>query len=167
MRKKYNRRSYEGNDNPKWRGGRLTINTGYILVLCKDHPRANRHGYVLEHILIAERALGHYLPGGAAVHHVDGNKSNNTHANLVICQDNVYHALLHKRERAHRATGDPHKRHCPDCDTWKEQEDFPAKKHGVCKECNIVRTRDYYSRNSERLRKYSRQKYARKVGMSR
>ncbi len=50
--------------------------------------------------LIATLALGHRLPKGAEVHHVDGNHANNTPSNLVICQDHTYHVLLHRRQRA-------------------------------------------------------------------
>jgi hypothetical protein len=64
-----------------------------------DHPRANTRGYVYEHILVAESVLGHSLPAGAVVHHVDGNKHNNAPGNLVICEDDAYHRLLHTRMR--------------------------------------------------------------------
>jgi len=48
---------------------------------------------------IAEQALGKPLPKGALVHHADGNALNNDPENLVICPDNAYHNLLHKRLR--------------------------------------------------------------------
>lgn len=55
-------------------------------------------GYKMEHVLLAEKALGRKLPEGAVVHHMDGNPSNNHQPfNLVICPDQAYHALLHKR----------------------------------------------------------------------
>lgn len=60
-----------------------------------------------EHILIAERALGKPLPKGAEVHHVNEDKRNNRPSNLVICQDRAYHALLHRRARVLRASGNP------------------------------------------------------------
>ncbi len=63
------------------------------------HARASG-GVVLEHILIAEKALGYPLPIGAEVHHFDEHKSNNANGNLVICENHSYHALLHVRQRA-------------------------------------------------------------------
>jgi HNH endonuclease len=57
-------------------------------------------GRVGLHVLVAEKALGKPLPKGAIVHHVDGNTLNNAPSNLVICQDQAYHCLLHKRQRA-------------------------------------------------------------------
>lgn len=69
-------------------------------------------GYVLEnqqyqHIAVAERAVGHTLPKGAIVHHVDGNPSNNEPNNLVILQNQKEHKQLHRRERIQEAGGNP------------------------------------------------------------
>lgn len=69
--------------------------------------RANNtsSGRVYSHILIAEKALGKPLPPGAQVHHVDGNGLNNEHRNLVVCQDQAYHMLLHVRAKILKAGG--------------------------------------------------------------
>ena len=68
-----------------------------------------------EHVMVAEKALGRPLPEGAVVHHVDGDKLNNAGSNLVICPDDTYHKMLHVRERALDACGDPNKRKCKFC----------------------------------------------------
>lgn len=60
---------------------------------------------IREHVAVAERALGKRLPLGALVHHVDEDKSNNAPSNLVICPDDAYHLLLHRRMRALDACG--------------------------------------------------------------
>ena len=54
----------------------------------------------LQHVLIAEEALGKKLPPGAKIHHVDSNGLNNEPTNLVICPSESYHKLLHSRTRA-------------------------------------------------------------------
>ncbi len=51
------------------------------------------------HVVVAEKALGKSLPKGAVVHHIDRNKQNNKPTNLVVCPNQAYHLLLHKRMR--------------------------------------------------------------------
>ena len=80
-----------------WRGGRTVVG-GYVRVAAKGHPRAYGGRYALEHILVAERALGKPLPAEAVVHHVNHNPLDNRPENLVVCQDQSYHRLLHYRE---------------------------------------------------------------------
>jgi hypothetical protein len=90
---------------------------GYTMVYCPDHPRATKKGYVLEHILIAEKALGQYLPPEAVVHHY-GEKSDNT--KLVVCENQKYHLLLHRRAEALQECGHPDWRKCSICKKWDD-----------------------------------------------
>ena len=51
-----------------------------------------------EHLLLAQKALGRQIPKGVVVHHMNEiNHDNHTPFNLVICPDQAYHRLLHKR----------------------------------------------------------------------
>ena len=99
--------------------------SGYRLISSPAHPRANVQGYVPEHVLVCEKALGKLLPNGAEPHHVDGIKSNNVNSNLVLCQDHDYHALIEMRTRAFKACGHANWRKCPYCKKW----DDPANMH--------------------------------------
>ena len=53
-----------------------------------------------EHIYLAEKAVGHKLPENAIVHHVNNKPADNyTRFNLVVCPDQAYHLLLHRRAK--------------------------------------------------------------------
>jgi len=87
----------------------------------RTKPTAYRHSNgKYEHITVAERAIGKLLPKDARVHHVDENRLNNAPTNLVICEDQAYHKLLHYRMRAYRECGDPNKLRCKVCKVWDE-----------------------------------------------
>lgn len=62
-------------------------------------PGASPRKYVGEHRLIAEEALGKPLPEGAVVHHLSGDKQDNRRSNLLVCENERYHQLIHARQR--------------------------------------------------------------------
>lgn len=62
-----------------------------------------------------EKVLGKKLPLFSVVHHVDGDEANNSHTNLVICEDQRYHCLLHQRTDALKACGCASWRRCKFC----------------------------------------------------
>lgn len=78
-----------------WHGGSFLHERGYVRV----HVGNNQ--YKMEHVLLAEKALGRLLPPEVIVHHVNGDPGDNkTPWNLVVCPDQAYHLLLHQRARA-------------------------------------------------------------------
>lgn len=92
-----------------------------------DHPNAQQSGCVFEHILVAERALGHVLPRGAIVHHVNENPLDNRPSNLAILPSRGYHMALHARLRVLKAGGHPHRDQiCSRCKGIKPKTEFPA-----------------------------------------
>jgi hypothetical protein len=102
----------KGHLNHSWKGGRRYDSKGYILLYLPDHHRADRHGNVLEHVIIAEKAFGKPLPIGVEIHHANGSRDNGP---LVICQDKAYHRLLHRRMVAIKECGNPKWRRCHIC----------------------------------------------------
>ena len=110
----------KGEQHPHWNGGRPKDSYGYRLVRLPDHPHANSRGYVKEHILLVEDAIGKRLPPGAVIHHVDGNRANNADGNLVVCQDQAYHFLLHRRMDALKACGNANWMRCKYCSSFDD-----------------------------------------------
>jgi hypothetical protein len=108
----------KGTASPSWLGGRQASGNGAIQVVDHDNPRADSRGRVYEHVLVAERALGKQLPQQAVVHHRNGDRSDNVPDNLVICEDQAYHLLLHRRLRAYRACGHADWLKCVYCKKW-------------------------------------------------
>ncbi len=123
---------------------------GYVLVKSLDHPTAHiKRGYVFEHILVAEKALGKFLPEGAEIHHVNGIKDDNRPSNLVICPDHSYHILLHVRMRAKTACGNANWRKCWICKEYDDSENLRFRNNGGGAghpECIRVYYRELYSK---------------------
>lgn len=120
-----------GPEHPQWKGGRRMVN-GYVSISTPGHPRADAiHGHVYEHILVAERALGHSLPPQAVIHHVNEITSDNRPSNLVICQDQTYHMLLHIRLRALKACGNAEFRKCTICQVYDDPNNLHITKRVV------------------------------------
>ena len=134
-----------GKNSNWWRGGSPVTTQGYVYVHSPEHPRANRDGYVFQHILIAEAALGKSLPKGVEVHHADGIRSNNTPSNLVICQDRGYHKMIHARLRAFLASGHADYRQCIFCREWTAPENLSGSPgHQYHQPCNTQYYRERY-----------------------
>lgn len=110
-----------------------------------EHPNRNSQGYVFEHILVAEAAMGKYLGAGHPVHHVNGDPSDNRPENLVVCEDAAYHALIHERMRAKEATGNPRSQKCVVCKQWDVPENMTLVKNRgwYHKPCDAARAREY------------------------
>lgn len=134
------------------------IEHGYVMVGTSDGNHRNKRGSIKRSILVAEKALGKHLPIGAVIHHVNGIKNDDRPENLVICENQSYHHLLHERMKAKQATGDPHKRRCKLCKAW----DIPdsLKRTGdswVHPKCNKEYHREYYLKNRDKFLQRSKE----------
>ena len=79
-------------------GHRKIRNDGYVQVYCPKHPMATKNGYVMEHILIMEKAICRYITRDEVVHHRNHNRSDNRIENLELMTFKA-HAALHMKER--------------------------------------------------------------------
>ncbi len=74
------------------------IISSYRYILMTEHPFSSKKGYVAEHRLVMEELLGRYLSSSEVVHHIDGDKLNNSPINLEV-MSNSQHISFHKRKR--------------------------------------------------------------------
>lgn len=85
-----------GAANPGWKGGSyMEPGKGYRMVRAQGHPRARKNGYVLEHILVAEKMLGRPLKPGEEVHHLNRDRADNRPENLQVFCSHSEHWALH------------------------------------------------------------------------
>lgn len=75
---------------------------------------------------VVEAILGYTLPPGAVVHHIDGDRTNNRPSNLVVCPDEAYHNLLHMRQEAQDACGNPNWLKCYVCKSYDSPDKLLA-----------------------------------------
>jgi len=116
---------------------------GYVLVHAPGHPLANANGYVYEHPDLAYEVYGPF-PHDAVVHHRDGDKSNNTPANLQVLTRSE-HMRLHMEHNtlAARPPLDAWSlrfAHCQDCGTT-------LRRHVARGLCALCYDRDWNRRN--------------------
>lgn len=83
--------SATGPDTCGWKGGRQTIvSQGRRVVVLQVNGRR-----LLEHRIIAEKAVGRPLQVQEVVHHINGQSDDNRSQNLLVC-NRGYHKWLHE-----------------------------------------------------------------------
>lgn len=152
------RRRFILGHNSRTRAGK-----NYAVRKATSHPRAGISGCVHEHILIAERALGKFLPPKAVVHHTDEKKGHINPLGLVICPDDAYHKLLHRRSRALVKCGHADWRKCKFCKQYDSPDNLRINaSHVVHPECQRLYMREWHAENREDQLAYHRVKRAKK-----
>lgn len=135
-----------GEKHPRWNNGIYLKTDGRCMIKVPNHPKAGKRGYVMKSVLVAEKALGKYLPDRVVIHHVDNNHTDDRPNNLVVCQDQSYHKLLHIREKALRESGNPNKRRCKRCKKWDSMDKLKRygeeTVHPKCAALHTKRTRE-------------------------
>lgn len=84
----------KGEKNSNWKGGRKKTPNGYVQVHMPNHPRADKNGYVMEHIVVFEEVTGITVPCNCCVHHLNGIKGDNRIENLCMMEFGA-HTVMH------------------------------------------------------------------------
>lgn len=138
---------------------KIIATDGYILIRMPHHPHADANGHVREHRIKAELAIGRVLEMHHPVHHVDGDPGNNVNVNLVICEDNAYHKLLHRRMNVLMAGYDPNSnRWCSGCKVPRPIDHFNSDSYqtdgiaSMCRVCSQSKDRDWHKNNPDKVK---------------
>lgn len=97
----------KGNKNVSWKSDERISSYGYRLIRKLNHPFRNSDDFVFEHRLIAEQFLlnddnsvvindKRYLSPKYIVHHIDFDRLNNDHNNLMVMKESE-HMSLHQK----------------------------------------------------------------------
>lgn len=86
------RKDWTGSNNPRWNGGKRTLTNGYVMVRADpDKHSVGKDGYILEHRLVMENALGRKLLKGEVVHHQNHVVGDNRLENLELYTSHAEH----------------------------------------------------------------------------
>lgn len=84
----------------KTKRARLPLGSTYIstdgYVLVKVVP--GKGAWRAEHLLNIEAHIGRNLKKGEVVHHIDGDRQNNSLDNLFLCRDRAHHNEVHRTQ---------------------------------------------------------------------
>jgi hypothetical protein len=83
-----------GPGHASWGNGEYIDRWGYKMIRAPE--RLSRNPYTPEHILVAEKKIGRQIVRGEHVHHLNGNKSDNSPENLLVCTASQ-HRILHRQ----------------------------------------------------------------------
>ena len=79
----------QGKNSSNWRGGSRISGSGYRMIW------VGKRKYRPEHVLVLEKYLGRRLKANEVVHHIDGNRINNSIKNLQLFNSHRDHARKH------------------------------------------------------------------------
>ena len=92
-------RKLKGKGHKKYRAD------GYVAVYYPNHPKSNKSGYIMEHILVMEKIIGRHLMPDECVHHKNFIRNDNRIENLELMKKREhisYHSTLRWEQKRRR-----------------------------------------------------------------
>ena len=89
----------KGENHSSWKGGSYISYDGYRMVYVpnpREEVKSNWEHYRKEHVLVMERYLGRKVRVDEIIHHIDGDKLNNSIDNLDIMRKIKKHRQIHQ-----------------------------------------------------------------------
>lgn len=114
------------------------------------------------YITMVEYILGKPIPKGAVIHHINGNRDDNRPRNLVLCQNQAYHMLIHLRMRSMESTGSPNFRTCKYCKKWEKLVNLSTAHNAKMywhSDCHNEAQKEVYLDRREKVRKQQQEYY--------
>jgi hypothetical protein len=118
----------KGSKHHNWKGGIKVDINGYIRHWMPSHPRADHQGCVLESVLVVEKAFGRGISQSERIHHIDGDKKNNSIYNLMVFANHAMHSGFHRRLTAYNKCGHYDWRQCSYCHSYDDTKNMT--RHG-------------------------------------
>jgi hypothetical protein len=96
---KWRSQNMRGKKHPGYKGKiKYGTKQNYYAIFAPYHPFSDGKGYVMEHRLMMEKYLKRFLEQNEVVHHINGNRFDNTIENLRL-MDKIEHDRMHAQER--------------------------------------------------------------------
>lgn len=86
----------KGKNHWNWKNG-IRYSLGYVYILIPTHPFATKKGYVYEHRIVVEKAIGKYLDPKNEVHHL-GERNDNRSKMLMAFTNKSAHQRFEKNK---------------------------------------------------------------------
>ena len=134
--------------------------SGYLKIRIPNHPSANC-GYVTNSKLVVEKVIRKHLPHKSVVHHINNDRIDDKHLNLVACDSVEYHNLIHRREEAYKICGKANWRKCRYCGEYDDPKYMYQEppKNGRTDSCRHRKCFNKYMREyNARIKKLSKAK---------
>ncbi len=94
------RQKIKGPNAPWWKGGRSVNAKGYVLVIAPDGfpfpAMLDKSNRIKEHRMVMAVHLGRELKRSEVVHHIDGDRANNSIENLMLFASHAEHMRHHQ-----------------------------------------------------------------------